>query len=78
MKVLDCIALHLNNFRVAPRILLGYVCHLAYITVHWALTLPRPIDMADVSLVGTVTALFGVSIKFYLDTGGFQRTDHDA
>lgn len=75
MKRIDRLALHLNNFRVIPRIVILWLLHTTWQLAHWAMHLTRPIDLQDVGLVGLFTGLFVAAFKFYADTGAFQRTD---
>ena len=75
MKRFDLLALHLNNLRVVPRIVLLWLMHTTWMLAHWAMHLARPVTAEDVALVGLFTGLFVAAFKFYVDTGSFQRTD---
>lgn len=76
MKALDCAAIHLNNYRVIPRIVVVWLLHTTWRVADWALHLNRPVTADDVALVGLFTGLFVAAFKFYVDTGGIQSTEH--
>jgi hypothetical protein len=74
VKALDCAAIHLNNYRVIPRIVLVWLLHTTWRVADWALHLTRPLTADDVALVGLFTGLFVATFKFYIDTGSIQST----
>jgi hypothetical protein len=74
MKSLDCFALHLNNYRVIPRLVILWLLHITWSAHTWAQHLTRPLTLEDVSYVGLFTGLFVTAFAFYLKTGGFQST----
>jgi hypothetical protein len=74
MRRLDCVAIHMNNFRVIPRIVIIWLLHTTWRMADWALHLNRPVTADDVALVGLFTGLFVATYKFYVDTGSIQST----
>jgi hypothetical protein len=76
MKALDCFAVHLNNYRVIPRLVIIWLLHTTWKVADWAMHLQRPVSPEDVAFAGLFTGLFVVAFKFYVETGGFTPT-HD-
>lgn len=77
MKPLDAFAIHLNNFRVIPRMVMLWLLYTTWQLVGWAMHLTRPISADDVALVGLFTGLFVAAFKFYVDTGSFNPTTEE-
>lgn len=75
LRPLDCFAIHLNNFRVIPRLVICWLLALTWRMANWAMHLDH-VDMNAVAMVGLFTGLFVASFKFYIDTGDIQLT-HD-
>lgn len=72
-KVLDCIALHFNNYRVFPRLFVGGYGLLVWHMAHWYEHLAVP-TTEQTTFVSIMTAMLVPILKFYLDTGSFQST----
>lgn len=75
MTALDRFALHLNNFRIIPRLVVLWLLHTTWSAHVWFQRLQRVPTDADVAYVALFTGLFVVAFKFYVETGSFQRTD---
>jgi hypothetical protein len=80
MKALDCAAIHMNNYRVIPRLVILWLLHTTWKVADWAMALQRPVTPEDVAFAGLFTGLFVVAFRFYVQTGNIQLThdeDHD-
>jgi hypothetical protein len=67
---LVCLSVHINNFRIIPRlILLGY-WHLIWHLVSWYEALGATATTQQTSFVSVILGTFPLVLNFYLTSGG--------
>lgn len=75
-QVLICAAIHFNNWRIIPRLILLAYWHIVWQSAEWFMKLHDPTTQ-QVTFISLILTSLGVVIGFYLKTGGIQRVDDE-
>jgi len=70
------LAIHINNLRVIPRLLLLAQWHLTWHMVNWYEHLPNP-SMNQTTFTSIIVGMLPVLVGFYLKSGGIEKIDPD-